>query len=60
MAKAMKMESMVERPISSWLNELYMSGFERITMLKMLPMSPTVPGSKLGRSKADKTNPPCQ
>ena len=39
----MKMESMLDSPMRSWLKELYMSGFERMTMLKMLPIRPTVP-----------------
>ena len=47
MAKMMKTESIVESAISSWLNELYISGFDKMTMLKKLPIRPTVPKRKL-------------
>lgn len=42
-ASRIKMESMVERVIKSWLKELYMSGLDRMTMLKMLPINPMIP-----------------
>ena len=43
MAKIMKMESIVERAMSNWLNELYISGFDKITILRVFPIRPTVP-----------------
>ena len=42
----MKIESMVESVMSKLLKELYMSGFDKITILKVLPIKPTMPASE--------------
>ena len=39
----MNIESNVDRAMSSWLKELYMSGFDKTITLKMFPIKPTIP-----------------
>ena len=41
----MKIESIVESAMSSWLKEFFMSGFERMMMLKEFPINPHIPES---------------
>ena len=41
----MKMLSIVDRAMSSWLKEFLMSGFERIMILKPLPSNPKTPAT---------------
>ena len=43
MARKMKTESKVDNAIKSWLKALYISGFDRMTMLNTFPMRPIVP-----------------
>ena len=43
MARKIKTESKVDNAIKSWLKALYISGFDRITMLNTFPMRPIVP-----------------
>ena len=43
MASTMNTESMVESVIRSWLNELYISGLDKITILRVFPIKPNIP-----------------
>ena len=45
MPSMMKMLSIVDRAMSSWLKEFLMSGFERIMILKPLPSNPKTPAT---------------
>ncbi len=47
MAKMMKIESIVDRVIRSWLNELYMSGLDKMTILRMFPIKPMMPEKQI-------------
>ena len=46
MARIMKMESRLDRAMSNWLKELYMSGLDSTIMLKMFPIKPMIPENK--------------
>ena len=43
MARTMNTESIVESVIRSWLNELYISGLDKITILRVFPIKPNIP-----------------
>ena len=43
MASTINTESMVESVINRLLNELYISGLDRITILRVFPIKPIIP-----------------
>ena len=46
MASTINTESMVESVINRLLNELYISGLDRITILRVFPSKPIIPVKK--------------
>ena len=47
MASTINTESMVESVINRLLNELYISGLDRITILRVFPIKPIIPVKKV-------------